>query len=602
MTDADFSLIPPHLAVESMRDSGYKNAAHAIAELMDNAIQAEATFVELLCIERQVQGGQRNTWQIDKLAVSDNGVGMDAETLRMALQFGNGTRLNDRSGIGRFGMGLPNASISQCRRVEVWSWQGDPSKALYTYIDLDEVMKRDYVEIPEPVTSSIPKEWSKCMHEIGESGTLVVWSKLDRIMWRTARSLIRHSEHLIGRMYRYFLSNESVNIRLSHFADDEPGVPGEHERWAMPNDPSYLIVPSSAPPPYDQEPMFKPFGEPIEKSIRFNGETHTVRIEFAYAKESARQLVNNVSPGNQPHGRHASHNVGVSLVREKRELMLDPTWANEQPTERWWGVTVHIPASLDEIFGVTNNKQAALSFTEAAHPDHSDLGEEKPLTERIDELRNNNDPLAILLEVAGNVRKGIRDMRRYLERQTEGQRQRRGLKRNSDPAAERATEATRQRQEQGHHGESDHDENQSPEERRERLAQDMEDEGVSHDDAQFIAGRVIESGLKYTFMKSTLESPAFFTVRPSAGTIQVRINTEHPAYAYLFEFFEEEKIENEDDIEKLRQRLINAYNGLKLLLMAWARYEDEQEGQDREHAQEIRSYWGIMARRFFRDS
>jgi hypothetical protein len=32
-----------------MRDNGYKNAAYAIAELMDNAIQTRATHVELLC-------------------------------------------------------------------------------------------------------------------------------------------------------------------------------------------------------------------------------------------------------------------------------------------------------------------------------------------------------------------------------------------------------------------------------------------------------------------------------------------------------------------------------------------------------------------------
>ena len=115
-----FDFVPTALAVNAMRDNGYKNAAYAIAELIDNSIQAGAKSVELLCIESEEQLVQRRRRRIRQIGVLDNGVGMDAEVLRQAIQFGNGTRLNDRSGIGRFGMGLPSASISQCRRLEVW--------------------------------------------------------------------------------------------------------------------------------------------------------------------------------------------------------------------------------------------------------------------------------------------------------------------------------------------------------------------------------------------------------------------------------------------------------------------------------------------------
>src|SRR5579863_9510461 len=102
-----FSIVPVHLAVRAMRDNGYKNAAYAIAELMDNSIQAGARHVELLCAEVVVQNSQRDRRRINQIAVLDDASGMDATTLRMALQFGNGTRLDDahRNGIGRFGMG-----------------------------------------------------------------------------------------------------------------------------------------------------------------------------------------------------------------------------------------------------------------------------------------------------------------------------------------------------------------------------------------------------------------------------------------------------------------------------------------------------------------
>lgn len=114
----DFSIVPSHLAVKAMRDSGYKNIAYALAELIDNSIQAGATHVEVLLAERYERVVEREKRRIYQIGVMDNGGGMTADVLRMALQFGNGTRLNnrDRTGMGRFGMGLPSASISQCRR------------------------------------------------------------------------------------------------------------------------------------------------------------------------------------------------------------------------------------------------------------------------------------------------------------------------------------------------------------------------------------------------------------------------------------------------------------------------------------------------------
>ena len=132
----DGEIIPPELAVKAMRDSGYKNTAYALAELIDNSVQAKATSVQVICIEEYQQVNKRSRRRIQAIGVLDDGVGMTPEILRLALQFGNGTHLTDRRGIGRFGMGLPNSSISQCRRVEIWTWQNGPDNAMYTYLDL----------------------------------------------------------------------------------------------------------------------------------------------------------------------------------------------------------------------------------------------------------------------------------------------------------------------------------------------------------------------------------------------------------------------------------------------------------------------------------
>ena len=78
-----FSIVPTHLAVKAMRDNGYKNAAYALAELMDNSIQAGARHVELLCAERTTQLAQRQRRRVHEIAVLDDARARDVlEDLR----------------------------------------------------------------------------------------------------------------------------------------------------------------------------------------------------------------------------------------------------------------------------------------------------------------------------------------------------------------------------------------------------------------------------------------------------------------------------------------------------------------------------------------
>ena len=202
MTSNLHDIVPAHLAVQAMRDNGYKNAAYAIAELMDNAIQAGATQVELLCGEKKELLAQRKRSRIHQIALLDNGRGMNAAVLRLALQFGNGTYLEEdkHTGIGRFGMGLPSSSVSQCQRVDVWSWQEGVDNALYTYLDLEEIKKRKLTEVPEPESRLVPEIWHQASGNFGKTGTLVVWSQIDRCIWKTGSAIIDNSEFVIGRM------------------------------------------------------------------------------------------------------------------------------------------------------------------------------------------------------------------------------------------------------------------------------------------------------------------------------------------------------------------------------------------------------------------
>ena len=184
--------------IESLRDNGYNNTAYALAELIDNSLQATATRVEVGFIEEQQEA--RKNYTVSEISIWDNGVGMDLDTLRVAMQFGGGTHRKDTGGMGKFGMGLPNSSISQCKRVDVWSWQagGVPH---HTYLDVDEMKSGALEEVPIPTAKAIPTKYEKAFFtKRPESGSLIIWSKLDRLSWKTGKSIYRHCEHLVGRM------------------------------------------------------------------------------------------------------------------------------------------------------------------------------------------------------------------------------------------------------------------------------------------------------------------------------------------------------------------------------------------------------------------
>jgi hypothetical protein len=600
-----YDIVPAHLAVKAMRDNGYKNAAYALAELMDNAIQAEATHVELLCGERDNFIESRSRRQIDQLAVLDNGKGMSSETLQMALQFGNGTHLDEDVplGMGKFGMGLPASSISQAQRVEVWTWQNGITNALYSYLDVEEIRKQTLTSVPTPKKKPVPEMWITVGSEIGKSGTLVVWSRIDRCLWKTAKAVIDNSEFLVGRMYRKFLALGKVTIRLVSFDVDHPENGLVHEVTATPNDPGYLMVPSSTPAPFDSKAMFDPWGgelfEHIER-IRFRGKEHEVKIRFSFAKREAR-LGNN--PGALAHGKHAGKNVGVSIVRADRELDLDQSLVIQyDPTERWWGVEVDFPPTLDDLFGVTNNKQQARNFTEAATIDVRELGEGETPAQIREQAERDLDPRAALFSVANLIEKRLVTIREMLKQQTFNTRSKKRYETSTGVSPEQeATEKTKERQTEGHRGTSDEGESLPPQQKQEEIKGALSTQGVDSDVAQSLAAQAVRSSLKYVFVEASSESPAFFSVQPRGGALIITLNTTHPAYDRLVDVLEKES-DAESDSSELSQRLNRALDGLKLLLMAWARYEDEQpDGSLRQRTQDARLDWGRIARSFLQE-
>lgn len=591
-----FEIVPIHLAVKAMRDSGYKNAAYAIAELIDNAIQAGATSVELLCCESEGRVNARVRRRIDKIALLDNGSGMDATVLREALQFGNGQHLKDRTGIGRFGMGLPNSSLSQGKRVDVWTWQKgvDP---IHSYLDLTEIESGTLRDVPLPHHEPVPSVWKRAATQLGPSGTLVVWSNLDRCQWRTAQAIIRNSEFTIGRIYRRFISSGKVAIRSAAFLE-APQISFDIDELSRPNDPLYLTANTSCPVPWEDTPMFEPYGDARVFTVEAGGIEHQVSVRFSVATKESRQGHN---AGEKPHGKHAAGNVGVSVVRAQRELELQAGWTHRsEARERWWGAEVELPPALDEVFGVTNDKQSARALADLALVDGDTIAQRegyKSVHELEEAWRDDNDPRLVLLKVKQHLESNLHQIRRQLEAQNAGKAK--AAKRHPDSAESKGTEATRKRQLDGHVGASDADEKKSAKERANAIAEDLVVAGVDRPTAEARAVEIVKDGRKFEFLHVDLESSAFFSVRPKGGTILIQLNTNHSAYKHLVALLEETP--DETDLASLQDRMRKSYEGLKLLLEAWARYEDELPANKKDQAKDARADWGRVAREFLRE-
>lgn len=596
MQRLDREIIPPELAVKAMRDSGYKNTAYALAELIDNSVQANATNVEVVCMEAYLQVNARSSRRIQTIGILDNGDGMSPETLRLALQFGNGTHLTDRKGIGRFGMGLPNSSISQCRRVEVWTWQNGPDNAMYTYLDVDEIESRKMFAIPTPAHSPLPDEWRTRSKNIETTGTLVMWTNFDdhRLSWRGALATLRNTESLVGRMYRNFINDGHLSIRLLALREREADP--DLDELVRVNDPLYLMRNSSTPSPFETEPMFQVWGTEDEVfSIDYGGATHKVVVRMSWAREETLPE-DGTDRGTKPYGKHAAKNIGLSIVREGRELYLDPSWTNSyDPRERWWGVEVEFPSALDEIFGVTNTKQNATIFSQMAQFEwRSEANPGESMSEFRDRIQSDGDPRALLLPIVDHIRQQIQEVRKRLQNQATGRRKKQD--RYDKPTVEDlATTKFRGRAEQGHS--TDVDDEEFTEEDRDRFAQDLrDDKSYPGNIAEQIASATLRRKRRVVFLTKAMEGYAFFNIEHKQGGLTAIVfNVNHPFFEQLMESLKPD-IGDESDAD-LIERIHKAADTLDLLFAAWARYEME-EVRYKNRLFEMRQEWGKMARFF----
>lgn len=327
-TNEDYSIVALDKFIQATRDSGYKGTASAVSELVDNSLQAGAKEIRIT-----LDLDSENSQYPIIMRIHDNGSGMDRSTLRQALRFGGSTRFNDRNGMGRYGMGLPNSSLSQAKRVTVHTWTS-PGHVLGSYLDLDEIVSGELKQVPSP------QEMESPIYLNGDaSGTVVSWHSCDRIDNRRISTITRKLLGAIGRRFRHHIwSGTKITIN----GDMVEAI-----------DPLYLHPESifSGATQFGSESIYEVQANPDDPTV-----TGIVRVRFSELPVVEWSRLSN----KEKRARGITAGAGVSVVRAGREV--DYGWfflggKRRENYDDWWRCEIQFDPILDEAFGITHTKQ-----------------------------------------------------------------------------------------------------------------------------------------------------------------------------------------------------------------------------------------------------
>jgi Histidine kinase-, DNA gyrase B-, and HSP90-like ATPase len=195
----------------------------ALAELVDNSIDAEATQVLIRFV--------KESGRLTRLFVVDDGIGMDDEQINVAMTVG-GNRTYGEGEIGRFGLGLKAASFSQAHSVTVISVSedGEPTGRVW----MSDKAKSDYecqIVAPDFAGDTLRLDWGI---EGLRTGTVIRWDDVkgfpavddEGAVERFLQDVIAKVRTHIGLVFHRILEAEQMSVRIDTVDNDEvlPGV------------------------------------------------------------------------------------------------------------------------------------------------------------------------------------------------------------------------------------------------------------------------------------------------------------------------------------------------------------------------------------------
>lgn len=199
--------------IRSLRDMGY-DFSTAVADLIDNSVEAGATQV---IIDVEFDGD--NSW----VRIADNGIGMSLEQLQEAMRYGSEREYDGEKDLGKFGLGLKTASMSQCQRMIVASRNNVQQREVHAYSwDMDHVDTTNKWEIVKVSKRELKFVLNHHLNTL--TGTVVFWQKLDRILGykhpygemakKRLSEMCRALEQHLAMVFHRFLAGEVPGKKL----------------------------------------------------------------------------------------------------------------------------------------------------------------------------------------------------------------------------------------------------------------------------------------------------------------------------------------------------------------------------------------------------
>ncbi|MBW8304856.1 MAG: ATP-binding protein, partial [Brevundimonas sp.] len=345
-------------ALLSLRDSGF-SLPTALAEVIDNSIEARAKTIRVRLDEATTKGKKH----VHRIAVSDDGDGMDVELLQHYLQVGFSTRYMRTDTIGKYGVGAKLAALNFATRVDVWSRQSSDEPWQLVIFDLNASIEHERktgesVGVEPPVAAPIPADLADIAPE--GAGTLVVWSQVDRLeSGRVAADfdgLLVDLRQELSRLFRVFLDGGF-----------ELEVNGTK---LLPHDPLFLMKGTWAEKVLRKANAARKDGDKLpasafeptvlaDEKIKVGGSMATLRVTLYPPAVTRKRGLGGDSLAKQL---RVPENEGcISFMRLDREIAYNNVprifGTSVSPPDRFIGIEVAFKPELDEYFGVRNVKR-----------------------------------------------------------------------------------------------------------------------------------------------------------------------------------------------------------------------------------------------------
>ena len=316
----------------SMRSMGYSFES-AIADIIDNSIAAKATKIEL-----KFPPSPNEIY----VAVCDNGIGMSSSELYNAMKYGSRHFEEERSedDLGRFGLGLKSASLSQCRKLTVISKKNSVVSAFVWDLDYIEQEKNWMIAEYSPEEIENIKFYDYLNDK--DSGTVVLWEDFDFIeksngkVYAELSKLQQSTTEYVSLIFHRFIRRDKNKVEIYSNNYKIEALDPFLENHYKTDQRRKIALPIKDSNGVERMVYVQPYVLPFQKDLSAEDKKLSGGIENYRSKQ------------------------GFYVYRNER-LIIWGTWFGRHRDEltKYARIKVDIPNTLDDIWGIDIKKQNA---------------------------------------------------------------------------------------------------------------------------------------------------------------------------------------------------------------------------------------------------